>query len=90
MEVPALAGSTPTRCSRKGRPVPNSTEVITIAKSEVDMATELARLPFVTYTRTKPPTADAGRCFEFDSSSQHGCQGKAKFHGDFSEFRTEF
>ena len=50
MDVPALAGSTPTLASRKGRPVPNTTDVITIINNDEEMAIALDRLPLVAYT----------------------------------------
>lgn len=57
MLVPAFAGSTPNFAKPKGRAVPVSTEVMTIAKRDREMAEEFIRLPFVKYTLTKPPAA---------------------------------
>eukprot|EP00882_Tetradesmus_deserticola_P025202 GHRQ01027665.1.p2 GENE.GHRQ01027665.1~~GHRQ01027665.1.p2 ORF type:complete len:105 (-),score=1.13 GHRQ01027665.1:876-1190(-) len=57
MLVPACAGSTPILARQKGRPEPSTTEVITIAIKETEIAQELRRLPFVMYTRANPAAA---------------------------------
>lgn len=57
MLVPAFAGSAPRRANKKGRAVPVKTEDTTMRNSEDDIAKELTMLPFVMYTRKKPPTA---------------------------------
>lgn len=47
MLVPAFAGSTPSFAKPNGRAVPVNTEVMTIAKSEREIAEEFSRLPLV-------------------------------------------